>query len=336
MFALDAGDIAADFIDDEVLVLGVVPEFEGHARVEALRGVVVGVAESCDDADGGAVCVAEVDAEPEEPFGLEGAAVFGLCEEPDAAAADVEEGGFCSGSNDGEREGFGFFALDAVGADASGDGVVASLGVDGADGILDGLGGLDDEERVELDFGESESDGRYAIEVSTLAALDLVGHGETEAHHRATAGDGDGFDGVDGGAEHPAVLADGDDGDDFLAGIELDFASEDGGLFNEDGIVAEVHDADAPDEVAELGFLVLFRAGEFAVGEVARQGDFEGAAALVEVLEAATPVLGSRTGCRHDVSPPCGWVARWHRWARGPEGHGLPLERFGVIGRDLQ
>ena len=86
-----------------------------------------------------------------------------------------------------------------------------------------------------------------------------------------------------GGAEHPAVLTDGQDGDNADTRVETDHLAERGGLLDDDLAVGELLQTYPPHEVRR--FVLAGGAGD--------NGDLERAFSLTDLLQAPPPFLGA-------------------------------------------
>src|SRR5690606_25677718 len=111
-----------------------------------------------------------------------------------------------------------------------------------------------------------------------LTAIDLFGHGQPEsckalaiaaAHHDSSQTPG---------VEHPAVLADRQNGSQSDAGFNGHFSAQCGGLFNKYLIIAQPEDANAPHQMRwPGGIMALNAAGALSIfGAFASSGAFRG------------------------------------------------------------
>ena len=106
-------------------------------------------------------------------------------------------------------------------------------------------------------LGQREIDvcDRGPVRVSAHAPDHFFGHRDAQGGEGARAGLVEGC-AEDFGVEHPFVLSDGHDADEFDAVVNVEGLAHRAGLFNDDFVIGKIKYADAPDEVFDL-FLIV-------------------------------------------------------------------------------
>ena len=141
------------------------------------------------------------------------------------------------------------------------------------------------EKRPELDLGKADLGDAHARDAAE-AALDLRGQRQADAAVILRERAGRAPRAVHRGAEHPAVLADGDRADELGSSGQFDGAAEREREVDGEVVRADIEHADAPDEVGD----VAGAAGEHLAAVVVGNGDLDRATAIAELLERAAPL----------------------------------------------